>query len=271
MWNLPGEFRFINVQDSAVLQPVEPGLWFNAQMISFADLAKNDQAWKKDFKVVEDYWINELGAKPHMGKLMGFREQDNGEVEPFADEYVCTIYSNEQKQAFSAYREQLDPDGLFATGLGMKFLAPSRERALHSSAMHSRRLSRVSLQAAMTQHSNLARVFSAAGGSADLPRCQQLEFVVVACSCTGTVASALKDFKVVEDYWINELGAKPHMGKLMGFREQDNGEVEPFADEYVCTIYSDEQKRAFSSYREAADPEGLFATGLGMKFLAPCA
>jgi len=124
MWNLPGEFRFINVQDSAVLQPVEPGLWFNAQMISFADLAKNDQAWKKDFKVVEDYWINELGAKPHMGKLMGFREQENGEVEPFADEYVCTIYSNEQKQAFSAYREQMDPDGLFATGLGMKFLAP---------------------------------------------------------------------------------------------------------------------------------------------------
>merc|ERR1719394_29351 len=44
MWNLPGEFRFINVQDSAVLQPIEAGLWFNAQMISFADLAKNDQA-----------------------------------------------------------------------------------------------------------------------------------------------------------------------------------------------------------------------------------
>jgi len=124
MWNLPGEFRFINVQDSAVLQPIEPGLWFNAQMISFADLAKNDQAWKRDFKTVEDYWINELGAKPHMGKLMGFREKENGEVQPFADEYVCTIYSKEQKEAFSSYREQLDPHGLFATGLGMKFLVP---------------------------------------------------------------------------------------------------------------------------------------------------
>jgi len=124
MWNLPGEFRFINVQDSAVLQPIEAGLWFNAQMISFADLAKNDQAWKKDFKVVEDYWIKELGAKPHMGKLMGFGEMETGEVEPFADDYVCTIYSQKQKDAFSSYRQQMDPEGLFAAGLGMKFLAP---------------------------------------------------------------------------------------------------------------------------------------------------
>eukprot|EP00446_Apocalathium_sp_SHHI-4_P036775 CAMPEP_0177314768 /NCGR_PEP_ID=MMETSP0368-20130122/12102_1 /TAXON_ID=447022 ORGANISM="Scrippsiella hangoei-like, Strain SHHI-4" /NCGR_SAMPLE_ID=MMETSP0368 /ASSEMBLY_ACC=CAM_ASM_000363 /LENGTH=572 /DNA_ID=CAMNT_0018773923 /DNA_START=59 /DNA_END=1774 /DNA_ORIENTATION=+ len=33
VWNLPGEFRFLNVQDSAVLQPVKAGIWFNAQMI----------------------------------------------------------------------------------------------------------------------------------------------------------------------------------------------------------------------------------------------
>jgi len=123
IWNLPGEFRFIKVQDSAVLQPVPPGLWFNAQMISFADLAKNDQSWKRAFKKVEDHWVNKLGAKPHMGKLMGFGEMKHGEVQPFSDEYVCTIYSDEQKAAFSAYRERMDPEGLFATGLGMKFLA----------------------------------------------------------------------------------------------------------------------------------------------------
>merc|ERR1712066_950304 len=52
VWNLPGEFRFIDVQDSAVLQP-------------------------------------------------------------FPDSYSCTIYTNEQKSAFSAYRQQMDPDGLF--------------------------------------------------------------------------------------------------------------------------------------------------------------
>merc|ERR1719226_227332 len=116
MWNLPGEFRFINVQDSAVLQPVKAGLWFNAQMISFADLAKNDQAWKRDFKTVEEHWVNELGAKPHMGKLWGFETQADGTVEPFAESFACKIYSDEQKSTFLAYRKKEDPEGLFATG-----------------------------------------------------------------------------------------------------------------------------------------------------------
>jgi len=126
VWNLPGEFRFIHVQDSAVLQPIPKGLWFNAQMISFADLAKNDQAWKRDFKKVEDYWVKHLKAQPHMGKLWGFEKEEggNGDVEPFADSYSCTIYTDEQKAAFSAHRQHWDPEGLFATGLGMKFLAP---------------------------------------------------------------------------------------------------------------------------------------------------
>jgi hypothetical protein len=124
VWNLPGEFRFINVKDSAVLQPIPKGLWFNAQMISFADLAKNDQAWKRDFKKVEDYWVNSLNAQPHMGKLFGFGMAADGDVEPFADSYSCTIYAEQQKASFSAYRQLMDPEGLFATGLGMKFLAP---------------------------------------------------------------------------------------------------------------------------------------------------
>jgi len=124
VWNLPGEFRFLNVQDSAVLQPVKAGIWFNAQMISFCDLAKNDQAWKRDFKKVEDYWVGKLGAQPHMGKLFGFAESAEGEVQPFADSYTCTIFSDEQKASFDAYRQTQDPEGLFATGLGMKFLQP---------------------------------------------------------------------------------------------------------------------------------------------------
>jgi len=126
MWNLPGEFRFINVQDSAVLQPVPAGLWFNAQMISFADLAKNDQAWKRDFKRVEDHWVNKLGAKPHMGKLWGFETKSDGTVEPFAESFACMIYSDAQKSKFLSYRQKEDPEGLFATGLGMKVLAPCK-------------------------------------------------------------------------------------------------------------------------------------------------
>merc|ERR1719229_574105 len=121
VWNLPGEFRFINVQDSAVLQPVPAGIWFNTQMIGFADLATNDQAWKREFMKVEEHWVNKLGARPHMGKLFGFKET-NGEVEPFSDSYSCTIYSNEVKKAFNEYRQKQDPHGLFASGLGMKFL-----------------------------------------------------------------------------------------------------------------------------------------------------
>merc|ERR1712039_1078282 len=62
----------------------EPGLWFNAQMISFSDLAENDQAWRKEFKAVEDYWVQELGARPHMGKLWGLEEVADGDIEPFS-------------------------------------------------------------------------------------------------------------------------------------------------------------------------------------------
>jgi len=129
VWNLPGESRFIRVQDSAVLQPVPPGLWFNTQMISFKDLAENDQAWKKDFKKVEDYWVKELGAKPHMGKLWGFEEQAGGEVQPFAEKFACKIYTDEAKAAFETYRYSADPDGLFSSGLGMQLLGPCPDEA----------------------------------------------------------------------------------------------------------------------------------------------
>jgi len=122
IWNLPGEFRFINVQDSAILQPITAGVWFNAQMISFPDLAKNHQSWKREFKKVEDYWVKDLKAQPHMGKLMGFDTRPDGSVEPFADSYTCTIYTDAQKDDFEAFRLKEDPQGLFAAGLGMKFL-----------------------------------------------------------------------------------------------------------------------------------------------------
>merc|ERR1712190_214038 len=70
VWNLPGEFRFIRVADKATLQPMEPGLWFNAQMISFSDLAQNDQAWRKEFKAVEDLGKRLRCASAH-GQALG--------------------------------------------------------------------------------------------------------------------------------------------------------------------------------------------------------
>jgi len=123
-WNLPGEFRFVQVADKATLQPIEPGLWFNAQMISFSDTAKNDQAWRKEFKAVEDYWKNELGARPHMGKVWGLEEGADGDIAMFAPSYACTIYSQEAKDAFNEYRRKWDPHGLFYAGLGPKLVGP---------------------------------------------------------------------------------------------------------------------------------------------------
>mmetsp|Transcript_17209 Transcript_17209/g.34883 ORF Transcript_17209/g.34883 Transcript_17209/m.34883 type:complete len:444 (-) Transcript_17209:184-1515(-) len=125
MWNLPGEFRFVKVSSSAVLQPVPSGLWFVAEMISFKELAKTDQSWKVAFERVQDYWVNFLGAKPHMGKLFGFEVQRDGAVEAFADKYTrCSVYSEEQKNEFEAYRSAQDPSNFFASGLGMTLLAP---------------------------------------------------------------------------------------------------------------------------------------------------
>lgn len=125
VWNLPGEFRFIKVADSAVLQPMPPGRWFNAQFLAFPDSAQDDQAWKKAFMMVERQWVEKLGAKhPHMGKLFGFSADGHGRIEPFTDQsLVCGVYSEGQKSAFEAYRAAHDPDGLFAQGLGMSFLA----------------------------------------------------------------------------------------------------------------------------------------------------
>jgi len=124
MWNLPGEYRFIQVSDKATLQPMEPGLWFNAQMISFSDLAESDLDWRKEFKAVEDHWVGELGARPHMGKLWGMEELPNGDIEPFSHAYACTIYSQTAKDTFNEYRQKWDPHGLFFAGLGPTLLGP---------------------------------------------------------------------------------------------------------------------------------------------------
>merc|ERR1712190_39170 len=127
VWNLPGEYRFIRVADKATLQPMEPGLWFNAQMISFSELAESDLDWRREFKAVEDYWVKELDARPHMGKLWGMEEFPNGDIEPFSHAYACTIYSQAAKDAFNTYRRQWDPHGLFFSGLGPKLLGPCPE------------------------------------------------------------------------------------------------------------------------------------------------
>jgi len=121
-WNQPGEFRFMDVKQDAVLQPVPPGRWFVSEILSFPDAAATDQAWKEAFKEVEDYWVNELGAIPHLGKLFGFAEGADGQLEVFNQQKVCQVYSAWTKKTFKSYQAQVDPQGRFNYGLGEKLL-----------------------------------------------------------------------------------------------------------------------------------------------------
>jgi len=120
-WNQPVEFRFVQVTDDAVLQPVPPGLWLASEILAFPDAAATDQEWKKAFKEVEDHWVNELGAVPHMGKLFGFEEVD-GVIEVFHQNRLCKVYSASQKQDFKQYQARMDPTGRFNAGMGSKLL-----------------------------------------------------------------------------------------------------------------------------------------------------
>jgi hypothetical protein len=120
-WNQPAEFRFMTVTDDAVLQPVPPGLWFVSEILSFPDAAHTDQAWKEAFKEIEDYWVNRLGAIPHMGKLFGFAGEE-GKLDMFHQSKVCQIYSSEKKRAFESYRKSVDPAGRFNYGLGSRLM-----------------------------------------------------------------------------------------------------------------------------------------------------
>merc|ERR1711972_371182 len=78
--------------------------------------------WKSAFMAVEKEW-EKLGAKPHLGKFWGFEEND-GRVEPYQPSQACKIYSEAQKATFNEYRQEVDPDGLFAGGSAMLLLAP---------------------------------------------------------------------------------------------------------------------------------------------------
>merc|ERR1719229_595721 len=124
VWNLPAEFRFINISDAATLQPISPGLRVAVEMMSFEDLAKTDQSWKRDFRRVEEFWIDTMGSTPHLGKIWGFAETADGHTEPFQSSRSCVIFSQEQKSAFQSYRTAADPDDLFYSGLGKDLLMP---------------------------------------------------------------------------------------------------------------------------------------------------
>jgi len=124
-WNQPAEFRFVTVKDSAVLQPVPAGFYFNSEFLSFPAFADSEKQWMKAFMRVQDFWVKNLSARPHMGKLFGFAD-DHGTVTPFAESFVCKLYNDTQKQEFETYRKRIDPHGLFLGGLAARLLKPCK-------------------------------------------------------------------------------------------------------------------------------------------------
>lgn len=124
VWNLPAEFRFVNITDNAVLQPVPAGLRIAVEMTSFEELSRKGEEWKRSFKKVEDFWVDSMGSTPHLGKIWGFVETVDGTLQPFQRSRSCTIFSDVQKAEFEKYRSISDPSDLFFSGLGKEMLAP---------------------------------------------------------------------------------------------------------------------------------------------------
>jgi hypothetical protein len=120
-WNQPAEFRFANIEDSSVLQPVPAGTYFISEVLAFPGTAPSKNSMYKAFKEMEDHWVGELGAQPHIGKMFGF-DHVGADVKPFVHSKTCKVYSTEQKDAFEAYRKLQDPLGLFNHGFATDLL-----------------------------------------------------------------------------------------------------------------------------------------------------
>lgn len=125
-FSLPSEFRIIQTADTAILQPIPAGRWVNTELLTFSSLSKSDLGWKRAYAKLEKYFVDELGGVPHMGKMYGFKDHGT-KVDLFDEQFTrCKIYSSAQKQAFQAYRQKWDPEGLFYQGQGTKLLKECR-------------------------------------------------------------------------------------------------------------------------------------------------
>lgn len=109
-WNGAAEFRFLKVEDDAVLNPVEPGQWAISEFMSFPVPGETHQGWMRAYKEVEEQWTEELGARAHIGKFWGFAEMENGDIDAYQQSRGCSFYSKEQKYRFETYREKNGPE-----------------------------------------------------------------------------------------------------------------------------------------------------------------
>ena len=131
-WNFPTEMRFLRVTDDAALNVVPPGVYGAVELLALGATgsrgAADNQGWMKAFHAMEKTF-KQLGAVPHVAKEWGFEADSSGYVTKFAAASVCQIYSSATKQAFNAYRLQMDPEGTFAGGSAMGLLEACGDNA----------------------------------------------------------------------------------------------------------------------------------------------
>ena len=132
VWNFAAEMRFLRVTDDAELNVVPPGVYGVVELLALGATgsrgAADNQGWMKAFHAMEKRF-KQLGAVPHVAKDWGFEADSSGYVTKFAAASVCQIYSSATKQAFNAYRLQMDPEGTFAGGSAMGLLEACGENA----------------------------------------------------------------------------------------------------------------------------------------------
>jgi len=131
----PMEFRFVRGGDSAMSGTYsdKPDQWFvNLDLIGFADASLQASDYPplllKFFADVERAWV-EMGGIPHNGKIYGFYDptdlpgtySTNG---PFNPNFLAALRVRRggRLKAFSDYRKQLDPNGLFYNDFLRKLL-----------------------------------------------------------------------------------------------------------------------------------------------------
>lgn len=124
-FNQPAEYRFVEVQNSSLLQAAAPGKYMVTEMLGFTDSAPGLDSWQKAYAEVECEWTTKYGAVPHLSKLHSFGvDPVDGLMKPGQACMACKWFSDEQKAAFNQARQNYDPHGLFAGSWAEAMLKP---------------------------------------------------------------------------------------------------------------------------------------------------
>ena len=122
------EFRFLNVTDVATLFPNKAlsslpasGEYVNCEMVFNINPNGKNKWWSTTLGKYEEK-MRALDGFPHLGKSFCYGETEGGEILPYQNSTcVKTIFNDDQKATFNAYRKTQDPSDLFAGGAFLEF------------------------------------------------------------------------------------------------------------------------------------------------------